>query len=217
MHPVIRVISFILFAILIARATLIQMGVAFVFLSGLLFIKPGLSFRQPLRMLWKLKWLLLSILIVYLLSHAEIARHEPWLAIQPALKQVMYIFLVLIAVSSLIATTSRDELIEAIIWLARPVRFLGVSPQRLAIRIALIMEYVPQLQQQLSQPQLLPQANSKLQLLANRLYAAFDLVVQAAEHHPCQQITLRSTGAPTSLQWLWVCLLVLMMYALSLI
>jgi energy-coupling factor transport system permease protein len=113
---------------------------------------PAASWRTPLALLRRLRWLLISLLLVY-------GWFTPGAALWPALgalaptqeglseglRRVGALLLIALAAQLLMLATPRPQLLTAFYWLARPLRIIGVSRERLAVRLALTLEAVPQL------------------------------------------------------------------------
>ena len=55
--------------------------------------------------------------------------------------------LIVAAVNALLQRTDRDALLSSMYWLAAPLGWLGVSRERLALRVALVFETLPAVQE----------------------------------------------------------------------
>ncbi|MCX7627742.1 MAG: energy-coupling factor transporter transmembrane protein EcfT [Methylophilaceae bacterium] len=117
-----------------------------VLLAGMLIRKGG---RRFLRLIKKARWLLLSMLLVYayatpgeyvmLLPESMAPTHE---GLHAGLQQAGRLVLMVAALSVLLATTPRQELIAGMYWLSWPLRFFGLAPERFAVRLWLTLHYV---------------------------------------------------------------------------
>lgn len=215
-HPVIRVICFVLFAILVSKATALQLAVAFVILaSGYLLIIPH-QWRYPFRMIWRLKWLMLSIVCIYLLFVPAAELHGKWASGLQALHQVVVLLLLVSAAGLLFITTGRQRLVYAIYWLSRPLSRVSVSPERIAVRLVMTMERVKNLEQ-LIMAQHASGAENKTHIsrMAARLKTVFEQVIEHAENEPLQTVQIPRLENPAVVQWLWPLLLLSIFILLS--
>jgi energy-coupling factor transporter transmembrane protein EcfT len=151
-HPVIRIAAFLVVAAFLARGELSVMLVVAAGLVLALIRLPAASWRTPLALFRRLRWLLISLLVVY-------GWFTPGVALWPALGVAAptqeglsegllrggALLLIALAAQLLMLATPRPQLLAALYWLARPLRSIGVSRERLAIRLALTLEAVPQL------------------------------------------------------------------------
>lgn len=152
MHPVIRIAAFLVAAVFLASAEPpVMLVIAAALVPALLRI-PAASWRTPLAVFRRLRWLLISLLVVY-------AWFTPGSALWPALGmaspsreglsegllRAAALLLIALAAQLLLLATPRPQLLAALYWLARPMRIVGVSRERLAVRLALTLEAVPQL------------------------------------------------------------------------
>ncbi len=152
MHPVIRIAVFLVAAAFLARAAPF---VILVVAGGLVLAQsriPTANWRTPLALLRRLRWLLVSMLIVYGWFLPGTALWPALGAASPTLEGLREgllrggaLLLIALAARLLMLATSRPQLLAALYWLARPLRFIGVPQERLAIRLALTLEAVPQL------------------------------------------------------------------------
>lgn len=187
-----------------------QMAVAFVILGFSYLLLIPEQWRYPLRMVWRLRWLLLSIIAIYLLFVPSTGEQTLKAAGLQALHQVAVLVLLVSAAGLLFMTTGRERLVYAVYWLSRPLLLLGVSPERVAVRLLLCMEKVKKLEQLLSEDNAQHVlAGNRVSRLAGRLQSVFDRVIDQAENEPLQTIELPLLANPGMIQWLWPLILVL--------
>lgn len=152
MHPVIRIAAFLVAAVFLARAELSVMLFTAAGLVLALIREPAANWRAPLRLFRRLRWLLLSLLIVYgwftpgsallpVLGAASPTRE----GLSEGLLRGGSLLLIAMAAQLLMLATDRPQLLAALYWLAWPLRIIGVSRERLAIRLTLTLEAVPKL------------------------------------------------------------------------
>ncbi len=113
----------------------------------------GFEWSGLLRMLRRVRWLLLAMLILYgwftpgdpLLP--SLGDRSPSLAgVQQGLLRVAALVAIVAAVYLLLMTTPRGDLVGGLLWFGRPLRRLGMDDRRFAVRLVLALEAVPQVQ-----------------------------------------------------------------------
>lgn len=157
MHPVIRVLCFLCLIASLARADfpfiLLADGIFLLFA----FLSPGDIFAFSWRLIRRMRWFWLSIILLYSLmtpgggqslfvGHIELSLGGFWLGFE----RCMALLTVLLYFALLIHTTSTQQLQGAIYSLLSPLRRLGFAADRLSIRIALTMQMIHTLQLQWS-------------------------------------------------------------------
>ncbi len=218
MHPVIKVSCFLVVALFLTRA---QLNGVIITLIGLLAMRvAGVGFDLPCiwRMLRRMRWLLLSILIVYLWFTPGtpviplLGRYSPTVqGVLPGLLRVITLMLIAVQVVLLLQTTTRGELIGAIRWLAAPLRLLGVDNSRLALRMTLILDSVDEIQPLLRrQMEGFSRSGNRLSRMGDSLATLFQTVIARAESMPQQRIAVATLYGPPLQQWLYPFALTLM-------
>lgn len=156
MHPAIRVLTLAALASGLPALGLPDLAL----LSATLLLAFGLTAAHALRRLgqglWRLRWLLFAIGIVYwaYTPGEPLAESLPGLSREGALeglRRALVLITLLIAVYLLLALTAIEDLLLAIRFLAAPLRLFGLDPQRLALRMALALDRVAQVQRELAQ------------------------------------------------------------------
>lgn len=121
-------------------------AVVFVLLGGLLACRGFAVFLVLLR---RARWLLLSMLLIYAFSTpGEYIPHMPdaWAPTYEGLRagglQMARLVAMLAALSLLLATSNREDIMAGIYLLLQPLRPLGLDPERFAARLWLTLHYV---------------------------------------------------------------------------
>ncbi|ABI56582.1 CbiQ family ECF transporter T component [Alkalilimnicola ehrlichii MLHE-1] len=153
MHPAVRVVLVLALALVLARASVAQALVAGLLVLALLPWGNPRGWRRLAIGLWRLKFLFLSIAVLYLLLtpgtpiwpalHAGATPSREGLA--EGLLRVAALAALLAAVHWLMRTLTRAELVAGLSWTLQPLRWLGADVDRLAIRLVLTLEIVPRL------------------------------------------------------------------------
>lgn len=153
MHPAVRLVLLLVFAAALPVLSLALNGV----LGASLLLAHAATGRLPgLRRVglaaWRLRWLLAALAILYV----GFTPGQPVLEALPGLsregviegsRRVLVLLNLVVAVQLLMALTPLDGLLGGLLWLARPLRVLGLDAERLALRIGLVLEELPRLQQ----------------------------------------------------------------------
>ncbi|MGD8546348.1 MAG: hypothetical protein PVG50_00245 [Thiohalophilus sp.] len=216
MHPVIRISCFVLFCIALVRPNREQLIFAALVLAGSLAFIPLSQWRRVFGMLRRLRWLLLSVLVIYgWFSPGELLQWPLPEYLLPSrqglelgLLRVLILVLILLAAGILLTTTSRDQLIAALFWLLTPLRALHVPVERVAVRLALTLHYVESQAPQWRAPEpasdegLTTRINRIARHLAGVLPRLFSQAGQKAE-----PVQLDVPSPPSLIQWGWPVLL----------
>jgi hypothetical protein len=107
-------------------------------------------------MIVRLKWFFLSILIIYYLYIPELPNTALMSIEYNFIKDIMYfmvpmipaffritvLLLILFSVNLLIQTTTKEEILAALLWLLMPLKVFSINIERLSLRAVLTLEYV---------------------------------------------------------------------------
>ena len=146
MHPIIYLLLILLMALLMP-----QLSIAFILLSAL-FIFLGLNQagrRFLFAMLQRMRWLWLSILLIMAFNTpGEVLAFWPWY-IAPTYEgltqggiQIARLALMLLLIALMTSALKTEQLLCAFYSLSKPIRFLSLSPERLATRLWLTINYI---------------------------------------------------------------------------
>ncbi len=209
MHPVIRILLLMIATLFIVWGGWTEWFVAALMVATAFAFISETRFASAWQMLTKLRWLLLSILLIYLFFTPGVpllADYEwlpSWQGVWQGGHRIAVLALLVMAVSLLLQTTSRERLTAALLWLFYPLSCLGFPHERLAVRIALTMEAVASLQklerQSVGKPEgIMP----RIRYAAAEMVDLFDYVTQHAQSQSCQSIQVPILRAPGWRQWL---------------
>ena len=209
MHPLIRVVALLVFVtgLALARPALLGAGTGLLLLLNLLtgFPAPGVLLRMVLR----LRWLLLAILLVYgwwtpgISLFPAIGSWSPTIAgLVVGLLRILSLVLIVAAVHLLLQVTSRSELLPAIMQLIRPVT-TQAGRERLAVRILLSVEAVSRVQSLVSDTlKEHPLYNRKLSTLGDAAQVLYRAVLDKAAQAGVDIIDVVELESPPLWQWL---------------
>lgn len=212
MHPVIRIVSFLTLAIALS----VGGGWGHVGAAGVLVVGGyGVAHRRGLphlaTMILRLRWLWLSLCVVYFwftpgapVWPALGAWSPSTAGVQQGLLRAAVLLLIASGANLLLQTTAQDQLLAAIRWIATPVRLVGGSRDRLALRLALVLETVPRMRALGGQPAAAADTGfrSRIGGIAGRVAARFRAVLAEAAAMPSREIPIPDTGAPAWREWL---------------
>ncbi len=227
MHPVIRIVSFLVLAGFVAFGGIRELALGFVLVLCVVLYKRLRSIELSARIIKRMRWLFVSILIVYLwftpgksilpVAHSYLPTIE---GLTTGLLRVLSLVLLIFAVNYFIASIARIRLVGAIVWLLYPLERLGIDNRQLALRIALILELIPSVQQivlDLKQHQLEvspPEKQSSqsrvskarvLSRIARVSYLfelLFERVIDAAVKMPPERMDVGGMQRPQFYQWI---------------
>jgi hypothetical protein len=154
-----------------------------------------------------MRWLFLSLLVIYFwftpgqpLLFSSGPTQE---GIETGLLRISSLIMLVMAVSLLLQTTAREQLIAAIRWLAMPLQWAGIGTDRLAVRTVLTLEIVVEVQQLLKQHVPAEEGRKPIARIGNAASGLFQGVIARAEQAPCQTIEIPDYGQPPAYQWIY--------------
>lgn len=146
MHPAIKILGLILLAIVIQNMPLTALLVTLGFGLGMAFSFHGTLLRTMLR---RVRWLLLTLMLIFALTTPGEYVHGWPLAYAPTYEGLMTgtvqsarLLTMLTGLALLLGTTSREALMAGLYVLLLPLKALGVDTQRFTARLWLTLHYV---------------------------------------------------------------------------
>ncbi len=209
-HPVIRIAVFLIAAAFLARGKLSVILIVAAGLALLLIRLPEANWRTPLGLFRRLRWLLISLLVVYgwftpgsvlwpVLGAASPTRE----GLIEGMLRGGSLLLIAMAAQLLMLVTARPQLLAALYWLARPLRIIGVSRERLALRLTLTLEAVPQLAGAMT-PTLYQGLQGNAATRFGQIAArAFQGALDQAARQPGSSVAIVTAQRPPWYQWLY--------------
>ncbi|NOX93302.1 MAG: hypothetical protein GXP18_12885 [Gammaproteobacteria bacterium] len=245
MHAVIKIVCFLVFgaAMAVGSKPVLLAGFVLVVLLYLSELVRGVptQLHNAWKMLKRLRWLFLSIFVVYLFLTPGVLLLPDvlWGPTQEGVMQgflrIVVLVLIIAAVNVLIGSTGQAEFLSAVSWCLQPLSWLGLSHERLAVRISLTLvavgvsnaacqsetrdessgastaKSVDSLPSESTSPE------PKLMVIAKTAHRLFAKVIDDAEHAPLQAITLPEQSRPPLLQWIIPVLLAIVLLAAKII
>lgn len=109
--------------------------------------------RGLLRRLRRLRWLFLTIVVIYGWLTPGLPVWQPLGHFSPTatglvqgMLRCLNLVVILAAVHWLLSRLDRESLVSGLYWIARPVVSLGLRPETLAVRLVLTLEYLDQVE-----------------------------------------------------------------------
>ncbi|MGD8498408.1 MAG: hypothetical protein PVG82_05850 [Chromatiales bacterium] len=202
MHPVTAILALLLLTagLALGRWSLL-LGVAALVL--LLYTSSGPALLTGLNTrLRRLKWLLLSILLIYGWLTPGLPIWEDLGGLSPTrqgltegLLRALNLAVILAGVHWLLAQLDRESLIGGVYWIARPLGMVGLRPERLALRLVLTLEYLDRVQA--ARPRVAARGTA-----LDRLSDWFRSTLSSAEVQPEGSIELPLLESPARRDWL---------------
>ena len=218
-HPVIRVLLFLVFSGFVSLAGSSQLATGALLLI-VLYSLTNLAYLKPaFTMIRRMRWFFLSIFIIYswltpgnAVAIPFLSAYSEWLpttdGVNLGMMRAISLTLILLGVNLLLRSTSRQQLIMAIYWLVAPLRLIGISQERLSVRIALALEVLYDVQKVVGDSFAeVKESVKSIDDIGNYAATVFNRVIHGAENTSVRTITLDDYKAPRSVQWLLLAVL----------
>ena len=158
MSPPVRILSLLILAAGFASGRPLVLavgGLLLLVVAGTLrWRQADFDWRGLPRMLQRVRWLLLAMLILYgwfTPGDALVPALGAWSPAQEGLRQgvlrILALLAIVAAVYLLLASTGRGALVGGLLWYGRPLQLLGLDDRRFAVRLVLALQAVPQVQE----------------------------------------------------------------------
>lgn len=154
MHPAIKIVNLVIISIFLTQG-----GWSTLLLTGALllpFYLVHLHLWYPaIKMLYRLKWFFISILFIYFYYTPTIHYMDSSLLAQyghqlmPGVFRILVLIFILFSVNLFIKTTTKKEILSALLWLFLPLKLFNIDIERLSLRAVLTLEYIEVLSKRL--------------------------------------------------------------------
>jgi len=220
MHAVIKIVCFLVFSAMVAT------GEVPVLLLGLALLIPlyavnlngqeRVHIAPAVTMLKRLRWLFLSIFIIYLFFTPGVLLIPSVLwgpteeGVFLGLSRIMVLVLIVAAVNVLLGSTRQMEFLAAVHWCLWPLSWLGLPHERLAVRISLTLETVSAARKAFRRESRQSTKNdasqnvtkdSKLTAISDTALRLFTQAIDVGEATPLREIAIPDNARPPLIQW----------------
>lgn len=146
MHPFVKILYFVLILILMSFLSNQLLSLLLILICTL---AASLQLHSFLRVIIRMRWLFLSIVIIY--AFGTPGELVPYLAIdwaptfeglESGMLQIAKLLIALAALNILFVTSTRQQLIVGLYMALSPFRYLGLDIKKFAVRLFLTLEYV---------------------------------------------------------------------------
>lgn len=146
MHPLVKILCFLMLLLLISTASSILLFCALVLAIIVIYYLRVDAFSHMVR---RMRWLFLSIFIIYafgtpgeLLPQFPVSFAPTFEGINLGWQQIEKLLLALAALALLVTRTSKEHLMLGLYMLLRPLKLAGLNVERFAARLMLTLNYV---------------------------------------------------------------------------
>ncbi len=199
MNPIVRIACFLIFIIGLATGDRI-----FYFLPILLILcQIYCHFIYIFPLIKRLRWFFLFLFVLNVwFNSPEWAWIPSWHDIWLAMEQIIALIMMVLAAHLLMITTRLQDIIAALLWWLKPLSIVKISTEKLAIRLALVLDTVQKVNHLYDNIHV--QTN-----LANIVIALFTTVLELANTEPLRVLEIPELPKPPIWQWLIPILLIL--------
>lgn len=149
MHPLVKILCFMLVLLLTSMASATGLFLLLIFFC-LIFL--GIKNKSFLHAVRRMRWLLLSLMIIYafgtpgeLIPLFPINFSPTYEGLLLGWLQIEKLLIALAALSFLLISSSRGQMLLGLYMLLMPFKFIGLNIERFAARLMLTLDYVEEL------------------------------------------------------------------------
>ena len=210
MDPVIRITVFLVITAALARNdfTVLTSISALVVLLHLAVQQT--YFQSHLNLVRRMRWLFLALMIIYFwfTPGEPVIGDSHWWPTQEGIEQgllrIASLMLVIISVNFMIQNSTREQLMGGLYWLSFPFKYLGLSRERLMLRLMLTLDHLTHMQETLHESYKNNNGgHGRVARMADVLSDAFAGVIRRADNTQSQTITIPECASPPVYQWLY--------------
>jgi energy-coupling factor transport system permease protein len=216
MHPIIHIVSFLILAISLSVGGVAQLLLALVLVGAYYLFVPHRNLFHLWIMLLRLRWLWLSLLVVYLwftpgepLLQSYITWSPTWEGLFQGAWRIGILLVIASSAHLLMQLHSMEQMVAAIYHLAYPMTWLGLSRDRFALRMMLVLERVTEVKPlQLMSTECLSDRDkdtlrrNAIVRISQAVTRLFQQVIERAESEPVRELQFCPSDMPSLWQWL---------------
>ena len=203
MHPIIRLACFILLVAGLSVTSNIIFILPLFLPLFLLFFRSHCTFSSVLPFLKRLRWFFLSLFILNLwFTSATFTLLPNLLGILFALERIIVLIIFVLAAHLLLSTTPIPHIIAALQWYFIPLNIIGFNTDKLAIRLALVLDIV-QTVQTLYIKKSPTISKNPIKIISNKASVLLLEVLTQAETTPLRSLEIPKISNPPLWQWVY--------------
>lgn len=214
MHPAIRILSFLILVGFLARPVISTLLLAGIIVAVFYMQRVNGVVSGAVGMLRRVRWLLLSIFVLYLWftpGRALFTLSETYQTIIPTVegldqgvRRLLALVLIVLAVNLMLIRSEKAELLSGLIWLLQPLKMAGLSTEQLSVRLLLTVDYVSRVKELVNKEKQSTQLRGKYFSRGATLIATiYRNNLALAESEPLQEINLPAISSPPVYQWIY--------------
>ncbi|MGD8379612.1 MAG: CbiQ family ECF transporter T component [Gammaproteobacteria bacterium] len=207
-HPAISILLLLMYASALPVLAPQPLYAVAVFVAAASLFSGAAGARRALRAMWRLRWLFLSILVVYFwFTPGTHLMGAEWLPTREGLSagghRLLILALMVFGIYFMLEKISRQSLVAGLVCLLTPLETLGLNTRRFSSRLVLTLDEVPRLQDRLRRNiTAFREGGGRATERLGRAAALLVLQVEEdAERGPASE-TLPYLTAPAPAQWL---------------
>ena len=182
-------------------------GLAFLF-------EKGRGFTAGLKLFWRIRWLLLSILLVYVWLPIGSFTESLWLASQ----RIALLMIMLFALQALVLNMSRNNIVMGLYAVLWPLSIMGLSRDQIVLRLILTLESVSQLPTVLGQQHEADKTiTSRLKNIVERLINTITNVLSHSEIITHDEVSIETDIVVPLWQWALPVFVMLIFFSLPVV
>jgi hypothetical protein len=168
----------------------------------ILLFKNHCTISSVLSQLKRLRWLFLSLFILNLWFNSPALTWLPNMAgLLLALERVAVLIIIVLAAQLLIMTTPTAEIIAALRWWLMPLNKIGISTERQAVRLALVLDTVTAVQNLYTETPPPIATKNPIKIISDKMAGLFTQVLIHAETIPLRTLEIPKLKSPPLWQW----------------
>jgi hypothetical protein len=206
-HPALRILSFLVWIVLLSRLGPIPLLAATVVIVATCLMLPGLSTAPAFTLLYRARWLFLALLVVYLgftpgvplIEGLGLPSREGLLA---GARRVLALGTVILSVSVLLQSTPRRQLVAGLQGLLHPFACFAPELLRLAPRLVLVLDAAAEIRRDRPELAAGSQPGSWLDRVAGTLAVHYETALTRARRQAPLTMELEARPAPAIVDYL---------------
>jgi energy-coupling factor transport system permease protein len=216
MDPVVRITCYLVLVAQLSAGNWWSLLLVMLLLAPVALLVRDVNGLAILRMMWRLKWLCLSLLVVYgwltpgsLLWDGALSPSREGVLL--GLYRLSYLLVLVFAAQVIMLSLKREQLVAALYQLLTPLAWSESLRQRLVIRLFLVFDFVRTIDSSIMKPRL-PAGSGRIRRIVAAMTEIYQLGLDRAEKDEPLPVSFERPLRPPFYQWLWPIMLVLLLW-----